>query len=72
MASSGLRRGELSTQKLKDLRKIYKHNSYRITVYKEEHEQYITYCTPECAKEKTTIYNGVLILVMYLDSVEIT
>jgi len=36
MASSGLRRGALSTLKLKDLQKTDKYNLYKITVYKKE------------------------------------
>ena len=51
MASSGLRRGAVPDLKLKDLEKIDKYNLYRITVYKKEQEQYITYCTPECASQ---------------------
>ena len=50
MASSGLRTGALPGLKLKDLEKIAKYNLYKITVYKKEQEQYITYCTPECAE----------------------
>ncbi|HEY7573412.1 MAG TPA: site-specific integrase [Nitrososphaeraceae archaeon] len=50
MASAGLRRGALITMKLKDLQKIAKYNLYKITVYKKEAEQYLTYCTPECAQ----------------------
>lgn len=50
MASAGLRRGALPGLRLKDLQKIDKHNLYKIIVYKKDQEQYITYCTPECAK----------------------
>lgn len=50
MASAGLRRGALSGLRLKDLTKGDKYNLYKITVYKKEQEQYITYCTPECRK----------------------
>ena len=49
MASAGLRRGGLVNLKLKDLQRIDKYSLYKITVYKKEQEQYITYCTPECA-----------------------
>ena len=49
MASAGLRRGALPGLRLKDLTKIERFNLYKITVYKREQEQYITYCTPECA-----------------------
>jgi integrase len=50
MASAGLRRGALPTLRLKDLQKIEKYRLYKITVYKKEQEQYISYCTPECAR----------------------
>jgi len=51
MASAGLRRGALPGLRLKDLQKIDKYDLYKITVYKKEHEQYITYCTSECVKQ---------------------
>ena len=50
MASAGLRRGALTTLRLQDLQFIDKFSLYKITVYKQEQEQYVTYCTPECAK----------------------
>ena len=50
MTSAGLRRGAIPTLQLKDLTKIDRHNLYKIFVYKREQEQYVTYCTPECAK----------------------
>jgi integrase len=50
MSSAGLRRGALPSLMLKDLTKIDKYGLYKITVYKKEQEQYITYCTPECAR----------------------
>lgn len=50
MASAGLRRGALPGLRLKDLQRIDKYDLYKITVYKKEQEQYITYCTPECTK----------------------
>jgi integrase len=50
MSSAGLRRGALSYLRIKDLQKIDKYQLYRINVYKKEQEQYITFCTPECAK----------------------
>jgi len=50
MASAGLRRGGLPGLRLKDLQRIPKYSLYKIFVYKKEQEQYITYCTPECAK----------------------
>ena len=51
MASAGLRRGALPHLRLKDIQKIPKYNLYKISVYKKEQEQYITYCTPECAAQ---------------------
>ena len=50
MSSAGLRRGALPMLRLKDLTRITKYDLYKITVYKKEQEQYISYCTPECAK----------------------
>ena len=50
MASSGVRRGALTNLRIKDLTPVPKYNLYKITVYKREQEQYVTYCTPECAK----------------------
>src|SRR6188472_1129845 len=50
MASAGLRRGAIPPLRLKDLQRIDKFSLYKITVYKKEQEQYITYCTPECAR----------------------
>ena len=50
MASAGLRRGAIPHLRLRDITKIDKYNLYRINVYKKEQEQYITFCTPECAR----------------------
>ena len=50
MASAGLRRGAIPGLRLKDLQKITQYYLYKIIVYKKDQEQYITYCTPECAK----------------------
>ena len=50
MSSAGLRRGALQHLRLRDITKIDKYDLYRINVYKKEQEQYITFCTPECAK----------------------
>jgi hypothetical protein len=50
IASARLRRGSLSHLGIKDLQKIDKYNLYRITVYKKEQEEYITFCTPECTR----------------------
>lgn len=48
MCSSGIRVGAIPTLKLRNLEKIEKYNIYKITVYENEVEEYITYCTPEC------------------------
>ena len=50
MASAGLRRGAIPPLRLKDLQRMDKFSMYKITVYKKEQEQYVTYCTPECAR----------------------
>jgi len=50
MASAGLRRGAFKYRRIRDLTKIEKYGLYRINVYRKEQEQYITFCTPECAK----------------------
>jgi integrase len=49
MCSSGMRVGALSTLKVRNLQKIDKYNLYRITVYEGDDEEYVTFCTPECA-----------------------
>ncbi len=51
MCSAGLRRGALPYLRLRDLKKIDKYRLYSINVYKKEQENYVTFCTPECAKE---------------------
>jgi integrase len=50
MCSAGLRRGALPGLRLKDLQKIDKYQLYKISVYKNEQEYYVTFCTPECAR----------------------
>ena len=50
MSSAGLRRGAIQYLRIRDLQKIDKYNLYKINVYKNEQESYITYCTPECAR----------------------
>jgi len=50
MASAGLRRGAFKYLRIKDITKIDKYGLYRINVYRKEQEQYITFCTRECAK----------------------
>jgi hypothetical protein len=49
MASAGLRRGAIQYLRIRDLQKIDKYQLYRINVYKNEQEAYVTFCTPECA-----------------------
>jgi integrase len=50
MSSAGLRVGALPTLKLRNLEKIDKYNIYKITVYENEDEEYVTYCSFECAR----------------------
>jgi integrase len=50
LASSGMRRGALPRLRLRDIDRIDKYHLYKFTVYKNESESYITYCTPECTK----------------------
>jgi integrase len=49
MSSAGLRVGALPSLKIRNLQKIDKYGIYRITVYENEDEEYMTFCTPECA-----------------------
>jgi hypothetical protein len=48
-SSSGIRVGALTSLKLRNLERIDKYNLYKITVYENEDEEYITFYTPECA-----------------------
>lgn len=50
MSSAGLRRGAIPLLKFGDLTPIHKYNIYKIRVYSNEVEEYITYCTPETKK----------------------
>jgi integrase len=50
MCSSGMRVGALPLLKIRNLERIDKYAMYKITVYENEDEEYITFCTPECAK----------------------
>jgi integrase len=50
MCSAGLRRGALPNLRIRDIKKIEKYRLYSINVYKKEQENYLTFCTPECAK----------------------
>lgn len=49
LASTGVRIGALQLIKISDLEQI--DNLYKITVYRGDTEEYITFCSPECAKE---------------------
>lgn len=48
MCSSGIRVGAIPSLKLRNLEKIERYNIYKLTVYENEDEEYVTYCTPEC------------------------
>ena len=49
LSSTGMRIGALPSIKISDLERIDK--VYKITVYAGDKEEYLTFCTPECAKE---------------------
>lgn len=51
MYSAGLRVGSLPSLKIRNLERIDKYSIYKITVYEGEPEEYITYCSFECAAE---------------------
>src|ERR687896_520815 len=46
-----MRVGALPSLKIRNLEKIEEYQLYKITVYEGEDEEYITFWTPECAKE---------------------
>ena len=48
MCSSGMREGAIHSLKLAHLERIQ--DIYKITVYKNSPEEYITFCSPECTK----------------------
>ncbi|HKG87160.1 MAG TPA: site-specific integrase [Nitrososphaeraceae archaeon] len=50
MCSSGMRQGAIHSLKVVHLERIPQYNIYKITVYKNEPEEYITFCSSECAK----------------------
>jgi integrase len=52
LASTGIRIGALRTLRVGDLEKI--DDIYKVRVYSGDKEEYITFCTPECAKEIDT------------------
>jgi integrase len=49
-ASTGMRIGAVPPLKLEHLTKIQKYGLYKFTVYAGYKEEYVTFCTPECAK----------------------
>jgi integrase len=49
MCGSGLRIGSISELKLGSLEPISKYGIYQIRVYEHTKQEYITFCTPECA-----------------------
>jgi integrase len=51
MSSAGIRVGALPSLEIRNLEKIEEYQLYKITVYEGEDEEYVTFCTPECAKE---------------------
>ena len=48
-SSTGIRKTALVDIKLKHLEKIDNFNLYKFVIYENSKEQYITFCTPECA-----------------------
>jgi hypothetical protein len=48
MASTGMRIGAVPNLRIRNLEKY--NGSYKITVYENSKEEYITFCTPECFK----------------------
>ena len=49
MCGSGLRIGSISELKIRSLEPISKYGIYQITVYENTRQEYVTFCTPECA-----------------------
>jgi integrase len=49
MSSTGMRVGALPSLRIRNLERMDKYNLYKITVYENEPEEYMTFCTPECA-----------------------
>jgi integrase len=49
-SSTGIRKAALIDLKLGHLEKNEEHNLYKFTIYENAKEEYITFCTPECAK----------------------
>ena len=57
MASTGMRVGAIPLLKIRNLERLEKYSLYKVTVYENEDEEYITFCTPECAKEIESYLN---------------
>jgi len=55
LASTGIRIGALQSIRIGDLKRF--DNLYKVTVYRGDNEEYITFCTPETAKEILTHTN---------------
>jgi integrase len=51
MATSGLREGALPSLKIRDLHRIEKYSIFKVNVYDNDQGEYITFCSPRCAKE---------------------
>ncbi|HJR84981.1 MAG TPA: tyrosine-type recombinase/integrase [Nitrososphaeraceae archaeon] len=49
-ASTGIRRSALLELKLKHIEKIEELKLYKFTIYENSKEEYVTFCTPECAQ----------------------
>lgn len=50
LCSTGIRIGALPSLKLKHLKKIKDHGIYEFTIYEKSNEEYVTFCTTECAE----------------------
>ena len=72
LASTGIRIGALRTLRVGDLEKV--DDIYKVRVYSGDKEEYITFTTPECAKEIDTYLNfrkrhGELITELYFKKI---
>src|SRR5262245_12032747 len=50
MCSSAMREGAIAPLRLSDIERLPDKDIYKITVYRNDPEEYITFCSPECAK----------------------
>ena len=48
-SSTGIRKATLADLKLKHLQKMDNNSVYKFTIYENTKDEYITFCTPECA-----------------------